>query len=101
YTDLSFTVNIADLEKAYEISRKLGEELKCKNVTSDSNIAKITVIGLGMMNHPGVAARMFKALADAGVNIEMISTSEIKISCIIRKEEGHKALKAVHQEFIK
>ncbi|MCM8815922.1 MAG: aspartate kinase [Candidatus Omnitrophica bacterium] len=101
YTDLSFTVNITDMEKAYEISRKLGQELKCKDVTADNDIAKITVIGLGMMNHPGVAARMFKALADAGVNIEMISTSEIKISCIIRKGEGHKALKAVHQEFIR
>lgn len=101
HTDLSFTVNITDLEKAYEISKKLGEDLKCKSVTSDDDIAKITVIGLGMMNHPGVAARMFRALASAGVNIEMISTSEIKISCIIRKEDGHKALKAVHQEFIK
>lgn len=101
YTDLSFTVNIADLEKAFEISKSLGKQLQCKDVSSDSNIAKITVIGLGMMNHPGVAARMFKALADAGVNIEMISTSEIKISCIIKKEDGQKALKAVHKEFIK
>ncbi len=101
YTDLSFTVNISDLQKAFDIAKKLGEELGCREVTSDSNIAKITVIGLGMMNHPGVAARMFKALADAGINIEMISTSEIKISCIIRKEEGQKALKAVHKEFIK
>ncbi|MCM8815865.1 MAG: aspartate kinase [Candidatus Omnitrophica bacterium] len=101
YTDLSFTVNISEFEKAFEIAKKLGKELKCKDVTSDTNIAKITVIGLGMMNHPGVAARMFKALADSGVNIEMISTSEIKISCIIKKEEGQKALKAVHKEFIK
>jgi len=101
HTDLSFTVNINDLEKAFEIAKKLGNELTCKNITSDSNIAKITVIGLGMMNHPGVAARMFRALANAGVNIEMISTSEIKISCIIKKEDGQKALKAVHQEFIK
>ncbi|MCM8828153.1 MAG: aspartate kinase [Candidatus Omnitrophica bacterium] len=101
YTDLSFTVNISEFEKAFEIAKKLGKELKCKDVTSDTNIAKITVIGLGMMNHPGVAARMFKALADSGVNIEMISTSEIKISCIIKKEEGQKSLKAVHKEFIK
>ncbi|MCM8764652.1 MAG: aspartate kinase [Candidatus Omnitrophica bacterium] len=101
YTDLSFTVNISEFEKAFEIAKKLGKELNCKDVTSDTNIAKITVIGLGMMNHPGVAARMFKALADSGVNIEMISTSEIKISCIIKKEECQKALKAVHREFIK
>jgi len=53
-----------------------------------------------MMNHPGVAARMFKALADAGINIEMISTSEIKISCIVKKKDGQKALKVVHKEFI-
>ncbi|MGC8805820.1 MAG: ACT domain-containing protein, partial [Candidatus Ratteibacteria bacterium] len=101
YTDLSFTVNISDLEKAFEISKAIGAELGCKSVTSDSDIAKITVIGLGMMNHPGVAARMFKALAESNINIEMISTSEIKISCIVRKQDGQKALKAVHREFIK
>ncbi|HOK80468.1 MAG TPA: aspartate kinase [bacterium] len=101
YTDLSFTVNISDLEKAFEISKTIGAELGCKSVTSDNDIAKITVIGLGMMNHPGVAARMFKALAESNINIEMISTSEIKISCIVRKQDGQKALKAVHKEFIK
>ncbi len=100
YTDLSFTVNSAELDKAFKIAKETGNELNCKEVASDSDIAKITVIGLGMMNHPGVAARMFKALADAGINIEMISTSEIKISCIIKKQDGQKALKAVHKEFI-
>ncbi|MCM8805813.1 MAG: aspartate kinase [Candidatus Omnitrophica bacterium] len=101
YTDLSFTVNIAEIERAFEISQNIGKELGCKSVTSDNEIAKVTVIGLGMMNHPGVAARMFSALARAGINIEMISTSEIKISCIVRKKDGQKALKTVHQEFIK
>ncbi|HOJ31224.1 MAG TPA: aspartate kinase, partial [bacterium] len=101
YTDLSFTVSTSDLEKTFEIAKTIGAELGCKSVTSDSDIAKITVIGLGMMNHPGVAARMFKALAKSKINIEMISTSEIKISCIIRKQDGQKALKVVHQEFIK
>lgn len=100
YTDLSFTVNSVELDKAFKIAKDIGNELNCKGVISDSDIAKITVIGLGMMNHPGVAARMFKALADAGINIEMISTSEIKISCVIKKEGGQKALKAVHKEFI-
>lgn len=100
YTDLSFTVNNVELDRAFKIARNIGNELNCKGVISDSDIAKITVIGLGMMNHPGVAARMFKALANAGINIEMISTSEIKISCIIKKKDGQKALKAVHKEFI-
>ncbi len=100
YTDLSFTVNSTECERAFEISKNIGKDLGCENITSDSDIAKITIIGLGMMNHPGVAARMFKALADAGINIEMISTSEIKISCIVKKKDGQKALKVVHKEFI-
>jgi len=100
YADVSFTININELDKAFEISKKIGEKLGAENVEKDTDICKISIIGVGMMNHPGVAGRMFSALAKAGVNIEMISTSEIKISCIVRKENGEKALKQVHKEFI-
>ncbi|HPP67268.1 MAG TPA: aspartate kinase [bacterium] len=100
YTDLSFTVNVSELDTAFKIAKEIAKDLNCKDVIFDKDVAKITVVGLGMMNHPGVAARMFKALATANINIEMISTSEIKISCIIRKQDGKKGLKAVHKEFL-
>jgi len=100
YADVSFTVNINELDKAFEISKRIGEKLGAENVEKDIDICKISIIGIGMMNHPGVAGRMFSALAKVGVNIEMISTSEIKISCIVRKKDGEKALKQVHKEFI-
>ncbi|MCL5408512.1 MAG: aspartate kinase [Candidatus Omnitrophica bacterium] len=101
HTDLSFTVASSDMEHALEISKRQGEELKAANVICDDNICKITIIGLGMANHPGVAARMFKVLAEEGINIEMISTSEIRVSCVIRKNQGKKALKSIHNEFFK
>ncbi|MCL5674196.1 MAG: aspartate kinase [Candidatus Omnitrophica bacterium] len=101
YTDLSFTVASSDMERAIKISKKEGKKLGATNIICDDNIAKITIIGLGMANHPGVAARMFKSLAQENVNIEMISTSEIKISCVIKKNQGKKALKAIHDEFFK
>jgi len=98
--DLSFTVNINDMEKALKITEKVAEEIGAEKVSGDADICKLSIIGVGMMNHPGVAGRMFTALAEAGINIEMISTSEIKISCVIRKKDGEKGLKKVHQEFI-
>ena len=68
-------------------------------MSSDDDIAKVSIVGLGMRSHPGVAARMFSALADENINIEMISTSEIKISCIIRKKLANKAVMALHSKF--
>jgi len=100
FADISFTVNITDAEKTFRITKEMGKELMAENVICDREIAKVSIIGIGMMNHPGVAGRMFHALAREGVNIEMISTSEIKISCVINKSDGAKALKAVHAEFI-
>lgn len=100
YADVSFTVNTNDLKKAFEISKKVGKKLKAERVEKDTDICKISIIGVGMMNHPGVAGRMFSSLARCGVNIEMISTSEIKISCIVKKKDGKKALKEIHKEFI-
>jgi len=100
YADISFTVPIADAEKAYNIIKEVGNQLKAEKVQCDTDIAKLTTIGVGMMNHPGVAGRMFRALAQADINIEMISTSETKISCVIKKADGQKGLQAVHKEFI-
>ena len=100
FADISFTVNTTEAAKTLKITEAIGKDLGAENVVCDRDIAKISIIGIGMMNHPGVAGRMFHALANEGVNIEMISTSEIKISCVIKKSDGQKALKAVHKEFI-
>jgi aspartate kinase len=100
YTDLSFTLNRADLEKGLKISKEVARKIGCREVSADDDVAKITIIGIGMMNHPGVAARMFGTLAAGKINIEMISTSEIRIACVVRKRDGKKALALVHKEFI-
>ncbi|MCX7916726.1 MAG: aspartate kinase [bacterium] len=100
FADISFTVNINDMEKAKDIVEKIGKEIGAEKVITDSDICKVSIIGIGMMNQPGVAGKMFNCLANSGINIEMISTSEIKISCVIRKKDGQKALTALHKEFI-
>jgi aspartate kinase len=98
-TDFTFTVLESDFSDALEAVAKLREELGAKDVISDQNIAKVSVVGVGMRNHTGVAHTMFQALADAGINIQMISTSEIKISCVIDEASGEKAVRAVHKAF--
>jgi len=100
FADISFTVNILEAEKTFGITKKICDEMGVEKVIVDKDIAKLSIIGIGMMNHPGVAGRMFNSLAENNINIEMISTSEIKISCVIRKEDGEKGLKVVHKEFI-
>ncbi|MCM8803991.1 MAG: aspartate kinase [Candidatus Omnitrophica bacterium] len=100
YADISFTVNINDMEKAKDIVEKVGEEIGAERIIVDHDICKVSIIGIGMMNHPGVAGKMFSCLAKSGINIEMISTSEIKISCVIRKKDGQIALTQLHKEFI-
>ncbi len=97
--DISFTVGQEDLAKAKEVTLKIANQLGAEDCRFDENIAKVSLIGAGMRSHPGVAASMFNALADKGINIEMISTSPIKISCVVRKEEGEKAVKALHEHF--
>jgi aspartate kinase len=82
------------------VVEKLCRELGGRTQTEfQSDMAKVSVVGVGMRVHTGVAGRMFKALADAGINIENITTSEIKISCIIRREDGPRALQVVHDAF--
>lgn len=97
--DISFTINTADLKKARGILDKIRSVIGAESVNCDENIAKVSVVGVGMRSHPGVAAKMFKALAGSKINIDMISTSEIKISCAITKERVTDAVRALHKAF--
>jgi aspartate kinase len=98
-TDVSFTVQEVDLERALEVCEGIKDELGAKDVVSDLDIAKISVVGVGMKSHAGVAANMFKALAEADINIHMISTSEIKISCVVDQEGAENAVRVLHAAF--
>lgn len=98
-TDVSFTVLVEDLPKIMEVSKRIASEIGARGVSADEEIAKISVVGVGMRTHSGVAAKMFEALASKGINIEMISTSEIKISCIIRQKDAARAVNVLHREF--
>lgn len=98
-TDISFTVDKSALKEAMNIVGKAAQKVGAKDVLEDSDIAKVSIVGVGMRSHSGIASRMFKALAESGVNIKMISTSEIKISCVIKKEDADKAVKAIHKAF--
>ena len=98
-TDISFTVEKKDLDKVQDVIHKIVKKVKARDVEYDKNIAKISVVGIGMRSHSGVAAKMFSVLAKRKINIEMISTSEIKISCVVRKEHADKAVKAIHKAF--
>ncbi len=98
-TDLSFTVMKEDLRKTLKVLNDIGKEIGCAGVKSDENMAKVSVVGVGMRSHTGVASAMFEALASKGINIEMISTSEIKISCVIDAKQANAAAKAIHDRF--
>ena len=95
---ISFTVDTGDVNDARRVVEKLVKELGCQAVFEE-NLAKVSVVGVGMRVHTGVAQRMFAALAKAGINIQNITTSEIKISCLIAKEQGRQALRLVHDAF--
>ncbi|MGD0336399.1 MAG: aspartate kinase [Candidatus Omnitrophota bacterium] len=98
-TDISFTVTKPELSKALKITRKVGRAIKAGEVLRDEDIARVSVVGVGMKSHPGVAAKMFEVLAYNKINIEMISTSDISISCIIQRKFVEKAVKALHDKF--
>jgi aspartate kinase len=98
-TDISFTVPRTDLDKATSITGGLSGEIGATGVTTDSAIAKVSLVGAGMKSNPGVAATMFERLASAGVNIEMISTSAIRISCIVREADIERAVQELHTAF--
>lgn len=97
--DISFTVSKDDLEKVKVVTEAIVSSLGAESSDFDDNIAKISLIGAGMRTHPGIAAGMFKTLADNGINIEMISTSPIKISCVVRRDDGERAVNALHEHF--
>lgn len=97
--DISFTVAADDGKKAVEIAQKVAKEIKAEKVITSDNLCKISIVGAGMISKPGVAASMFSALAEKNINIEMISTSEIKISCLIDKKFGEVALRSLHKKF--
>ena len=98
-TDLTFTVPKADFKKALKIEKKIAEEIGAQDVFGDKNIAKVSVIGVGMKNHSGVASIMFHTLAKENINIIMISTSEIRISCIIEEKYTELAVRVLHTAF--
>lgn len=97
--DIAFTVEKTDLEKAKKVLEKIKTELNAGAIHIDENIAKVSIVGAGMVDRPGIAATMFETIAKLGVNIKMISTSEIKISCLVQKDDAHTALKALHSIF--
>jgi len=98
-TDISFTLPETDLARARPIIDAGARDVGAAGVTEDPDVAKISLVGAGMRSHPGVAADMFEALADAGINIEIISTSSIRISCVVRAAEVERAVQAVHEKF--
>ena len=97
--DIAFTISREDLPRAMTILDSVKTKLKAADVKIDDNIAKVSIIGAGMIDRPGIASTMFQTLADNGINIRMISTSEIKISCLINKDDAQKAVKALHSIF--
>jgi aspartate kinase len=98
-TDIFFTCPKEDLGRAEPILRRIAEEVDARGVETDAEIAKVSLVGAGMKTHPGVAADMFDAMADAGINIEIISTSSIRISCVVRASDVDRAVQVIHDKF--
>lgn len=98
-TDLSFTVARGDLAKAMRIVEQAGQQIGAKQILSSDNVGKVSIVGAGIQSAPGIAATMFKALYEAGINIEMISTSEIRITCIVDRERVQEAVQKLHGVF--
>jgi aspartate kinase len=98
-TDLTFTVHRNDYDKAHDILERTSREMGAKGVNGDKRIVKLSIIGVGMRSHAGIASRMFKALADEGINIQMISTSEIKISVVVDEKYLELGVRALHSAF--
>ncbi|MBU1656668.1 MAG: aspartate kinase [Candidatus Omnitrophica bacterium] len=98
-TDISFTVPASDLKRTQEVVKEANKKIGAIDVKFDKDVAKLSVVGVGMRSHSGVAAKMFGALASEKINIDMISTSEIKISCVIRKKDAEAAVRVTHKAF--
>lgn len=98
-TDISYTVPNDDLPVAIETSQALADELGASGVTADARVARVSLVGAGMKSHPGIAATMFETLANEKINIDMISTSTIRTSCIVAEEDVERAVRCLHTAF--
>jgi aspartate kinase len=98
--DMTFTVARGDLQRALELIRMLASEIGATGIRYQDQVAKVSIVGVGMRTHAGVAARMFQVLAAEGINIEMIATSEIKISVVVNTKYGELAMRALHDSFL-
>jgi aspartate kinase len=99
-TDLSFTLGRGDLKRALKmLNDQVKPAIKCREITGDDRMAKVSIVGLGMRSHAGIAAKMFRTLAEEGINIQMISTSEIKISVVIDEKYAELAVRVLHKAF--
>lgn len=99
YTDISFTISVDDVDNALEILDEVKRQLDIGEIQCNRDVGKVSIVGVGIQSTPGIAAKMFGLLGDAGINIDMISTSEIKIGCIIKEQEVEKAIKILHDGF--
>lgn len=99
HTDLTFSVAESDLKAAVKLVRSALKKIGAKSIASAGGIAKLSIVGTGMLGTPGIAGRMFRALADAGINIEMISTSEIRITCLVARDQVEKGVRVLHKAF--
>jgi len=98
-TDMTFTVSRSDLNRALELVRPVAAEIEAPEVMADTHLAKVSIVGAGMTSAAGYAGRMFRALFEAGINIELITTSEIRITCLIDEKEMPDAVRALHRAF--
>ncbi|MBT9543788.1 MAG: aspartate kinase [Candidatus Sericytochromatia bacterium] len=98
--DIAFTVHEDDLTQAIAITQQVAEKLGARDVVYDQDVAKVSIVGVGMIGTPGIAAEMFEALSHARINIQMISTSEIKISCVVARSEVKQAMQVIHNHFV-
>jgi len=99
HTDISFTVPKTEFTRALTATKRIAKKIKAGEIQTNKNIARVSIVGSGMRSHHGIAAKMFAALAKNKINIDMISTSEISISCIINQKNTEKAVKALHRVF--
>ena len=99
HTDLTFTVTVAELQQALRLVESAVERVDARSVSHSSGLAKVSLVGTGMLNTPGVAARMFRTLAEASINIEMISTSEIRITCLVARDQVDRGVRILHKAF--
>ena len=98
-TDLTFTVVKGDLARAMEVVKPIAAQINARECASDDKLGAVSIIGTGMQNTPGFAARMFSTLSENNINIQLITTSEVRITCIINAEEVQEAVRALHRAF--